>query len=149
MNILFFIAVAFLVGVCMPTQAGLNVQLTGIFTRHPLITAFFSFLVGSATLLAISLALRLPFPEPSGISQTSWWHWVGGCLGAFIVAGSIFAGARLGATTLIVLNLSGMLATSVLLDHFGLLGFPVRPATLARLTGLVFVFTGVLLVSRY
>ena len=74
------------------------------------------------------------------------WAWLGGVLGAFYVVSTIIAGPRLGAAALLALVVLGQLATSLLVDHFGWLGFPQHPLTPLRLFGALLLFGGVLLI---
>jgi transporter family-2 protein len=76
------------------------------------------------------------------------WAWLGGILGAFYVVSSVIVGPRLGTATLVALVVLGQLGTSLLVDHFGWLGFAQHPITLVRLLGAVFLFAGVVLVAR-
>jgi transporter family-2 protein len=57
-------------------------------------------------------------------------------------------GPRLGAATLLALVVLGQLGTSLVVDHFGWLGFAHHPLTLMRLCGAVLLFGGVLLITR-
>jgi transporter family-2 protein len=76
------------------------------------------------------------------------WAWFGGVLGAFYVASSIVVGPRLGAAALLALIVLGQLLASLVLDHFGWLGFPQHPLTLVRLAGAALLFGGVVLIVR-
>ena len=76
------------------------------------------------------------------------WAWLGGVLGAFYVASSVIVGPRLGAATLLALVVLGQLGTSLLVDHFGWLGFPHHPLTVVRVLGAALLFGGVLLITR-
>ena len=57
-------------------------------------------------------------------------------------------GPRLGAATLLSLIVLGQLLTSLLVDHFGWIGFPAHPLSLVRLAGAVLLFAGVVLITR-
>ena len=59
---------------------------------------------------------------------------------------TIIAGPRLGAAALLALVVLGQLATSLLVDHFGWLGFPQHPLTPLRLLGALLLFGGMLLI---
>lgn len=132
-------------GICVPTQAGINVQL-GAWTRSPVHAATISFAVGTLALIAYSLFARIPLPEFSLASSQPWWVWTGGALGAFFVTATIYIAPRLGATTMLAWLLAGQFSASLLLDHFGWLGFNVQPISLTRICGIVLVAAGVLLI---
>jgi transporter family-2 protein len=69
-------------------------------------------------------------------------------MGALYVASSIILGPRLGAAALLALVVLGQLVTSLVLDHFGWLGFAQHPLSVTRTLGAVFLFCGVLLIVR-
>jgi transporter family-2 protein len=53
---------------------------------------------------------------------------------------------RLGAATVLALIVVGQMLGALAFDHFGLLGLPQHPASLARLAGAAFLLFGVVLV---
>src|SRR5919108_3997232 len=75
-----------------------------------------------------------------------WWVWIGGILGAFYVLGSIVTAPKLGAATLVALILAGQAIASLLVDHYGWVGFEGHPITLVRVAGVVLLAGGVALV---
>ena len=141
------ILVAILVGVVLPVQAGVNAQLR-IGVGHPLLAAFVSFAVGTLALLGLNLALRVPLPSGDAVARLSWWHWIGGLLGAAYIYLAILLAPRLGAATLVAAIVSGQMVASLLLDHFGWVGYPQQPLTPARAVGALLVIGGVLLIQR-
>jgi transporter family-2 protein len=148
MHTLFFLVVAVAAGCCIPVQAGINAQLSE-WTRHPALAALISFAVGTVGLLAYAAALRIPWPALATVGQTQWWHWVGGFLGAFLVAMSIYLVPKLGAATMIAGIVAGQMLCSLVLDHFGWVGYDVRPAGLMRLLGALLLVAGVVLIRKY
>src|SRR5215510_9721429 len=97
--------------------------------------ALVSFLVGTAGLLVIVFATRTSLPSRETFAAVPMWAWFGGLFGAFYVAISTIVATQLGATSLLVLTLLGQLGLALLVDHFGWLGLPEHPITLARLAG--------------
>ncbi|MGH9647341.1 MAG: DMT family transporter, partial [Bryobacteraceae bacterium] len=53
---------------------------------------------------------------------------------------------RLGAATVIALIVAGQMIGSLAFDHFGLLGVPVHPANMVRLTGAALLVAGAILI---
>lgn len=141
------ILLAVLVGIVLPVQAGVNAQLR-IGVGHPMLAAFISFAVGTVALLGLNLLLRTPLPSSETVGRIAWWHWIGGLLGATYIYLAIVLAPRLGAATLVASIVTGQMITSLLLDHFGLLGYPQQPLTPARFVGALFVVGGVLLIQR-
>lgn len=141
----FLAFLALFAGICIPTQAGINSQLS-LWTRSPVIAATISFAVGTAVLVIYIILLRLPLPEFASASGQSWWIWTGGALGAFFVATSIYLAPRLGATTMLAWFLVGQFSASLLLDHYGLLGFAQQTISLTRVLGIILIAAGALLI---
>lgn len=135
-------------GAMLPIQAGINAELArGI--GGPTRAAFVSFLVGTIALAAVALVATRGFPSVERLSSLPWWAWVGGLLGAFYVFGAIVAAPRLGAVLLIAAVVAGQAAASVVVDHFGWVGFAEHPVTPGRVAGVVLVAAGVLLVRAF
>jgi transporter family-2 protein len=136
---------ALFAGICIPTQAGINSQLS-VWTRSSVMAATISFAVGTLVLILYAVLVRLPFPQFSTFSEQPWWIWSGGALGAFFVATSIYLAPRLGATTMLAWFLAGQFSASLLLDHYGWLGFAQQPITSVRILGIILVAAGALLI---
>ena len=134
-------------GVLLPVQAGVNAQLRSAL-GSPIAAALVSFVIGTVGLVALVLLLRSPFPWRSAWATSSWWQWSGGLLGAVYVVATIVLAPRLGAATLVAAVVAGQMLTSVLLDQYGLVGFPVHPLSALRLLGAGLVIGGVILIQR-
>ena len=144
---IFFLLLALAAGVLLPVQAGLNAQLRSAL-GSPIAAALVSFLVGTAGLATIALLLRTPLPLGRAWAATSPWQWSGGLIGAVYVLAAIVLAPRLGAATLIAAVVAGQMITSLVLDQYGLVGFPVHSMTLVRLLGAVLVIAGVILIQH-
>jgi len=143
-----YLLVCLLAGALMPLQAGVNAQLAR-WVGHPVSASLVSFAVGTLALLAYGAALRPGLPAPTTLAAAPWWVWVGGLLGAvFVTAAAAFA-PRLGAATFISITIAGQVLVSILLDHFGAVGFSARPLTPLRLLGALLLVAGVLLVRKF
>ena len=77
---------------------------------------------------------------------TPWSLYVGGFCGFFIILSLASAFPRIGGALAIALVVLGQAAAALAIDHFGLLGMPQEPATLARVAGLLLVGGGVVLI---
>ena len=138
----------FLAGMLAPTQAGINSTLS----RHlgsNFAAALVSFSVGTLSLAAYILVFRLQMPLVRALSQGPWWMWLGGLCGAFLVTVTILAAPRLGATTMIGFLLAGQMIASLVLDHFGLLGYAQHAINLWRVLGVVLLASGVMLIKTF
>jgi bacterial/archaeal transporter family-2 protein len=138
-----YLLFALAAGAMLPIQFGINAQLA-TWVGGSFRAAFVSFAVGTAALLLAVLATTRGWPERAG--DAPWWVWTGGLLGAFYVLGSIVTAPKLGAATLVALILAGQAIASVLVDHFGWVGFEEEPITLLRVVGILLLAGGVLLV---
>ena len=92
--------------------------------------------------------MRVPFPLGMAWSRGLWWHWSGGLLGAAYIVGTIVLAPRLGAATLIAALVAGQMIASLLVDHYGWVGFAEHPISPLRLAGAVLIVAGVVLVRR-
>lgn len=143
---LILVFVAFLIGVMLPVQAGVNAQLrTGL--GHPLLAAFASFAVGTVALGLVALVARARF-SGGPLASIPWYQWTGGLLGAFYIAAAVVLAPRLGAASLIATVVAGQMLASLVLDARGWAGFAQQPLTLSRLCGGLLVMAGVLLINR-
>ena len=65
-ELILYIVFAFLAGFCLPTQAGINAQLT-IYSHSSVMSATISFAAGTIGLVAYVLAFRIPWPPASTV----------------------------------------------------------------------------------
>jgi len=138
-----YLIFALFAGAMLPIQFGINAQLAH-WVGGPVRAAFVSFVVGALALLFAVLLTARGWPDRAG--DAPWWVWTGGLLGAFYVLGSIVTAPKLGAATLVAMILAGQAIASLLVDHFGWVGFEEQPITLLRVLGVLLLAGGVALV---
>jgi transporter family-2 protein len=143
-----YLAFAFAAGAMLPIQFGINAQLAH-WIESPVRAALVSFVVGGLALGIVTLALYRHLPPAAKLGAAPWWVWLGGLFGAFYVLGSVVAAPRLGAVTLVALILAGQAASSLLVDHFGWVGFEEQPISVGRIAGLILLAVGVALVRVF
>lgn len=141
------ILVAILVGLVLPIQAGVNAQLR-THLGHPLTTAFASFLVGTVALGVLLAIMRVPLPTVRETVQAPPLQWIGGLLGALYIAAAVVLAPKLGAATMIAAIVGGQMLASLVLDHFGWVGFTEHAITPGRLLGAGLVILGVRLIQQ-
>jgi bacterial/archaeal transporter family-2 protein len=144
---LVFSALALSIGIAFAVQTSINATLArGI--GSPVLATLISFGVGFAALMALSVATgQFQHVSGAGIRALPVWVWLsGGLLGASIVFGSVFLVPKIGVAALAAFVIAGQLAAAAVIDHFGLFGVPVHEIGLLRVTGLVMLFAGALLV---
>jgi len=147
MNLL-LLAAAFATGALIALQPGINAGLARVLPS-PFQASLISFTTGTLALLAICATRGLSYPRPSALAGLPWWQVVGGgCIGALYVTLALSVAPRLGATLFLAAVLAGQMASSILVDQRGWLGFPREAAGLPKLAGAVLVLAGVLLIAR-
>ncbi len=144
---IFFLLLALAAGVLLPVQAGLNAQLRSAL-GSPVAAALISFVVGTAGLATVAVLMRTPLPLGRAWAATGLWQWAGGLIGAAYVLAAVVLAPRLGAATLIAAVVAGQMLSSLVLDQYGLVGFPVHSLTPVRLIGAALVIAGVILIQR-
>ncbi len=145
---LFLILLALVAGACAPTQAGVNSQLR-LVTKDPVLASLISFAVGTLALLAYSLVARIPWPAAKSFLVLPWWMWTGGFLGAFLVLVSVILAPKLGAATMLGFMVAGQMIASIVLDHYGWIGYEHHPTTLWRLLGASLLVVGVVIIKKF
>jgi len=147
-NNYFFIILAVLAGMMMPTQAAVNNKLAGA-VGSPILAAFISFFVGTIALFLYIAVSGIPFGNLFSAKDASIVAWTGGLLGAFFVAATVTLVPRLGVALTFSLLIAGQMLVTLVIDHFGLLGVPVKEANLPRLLGVSLIMIGVILIRKF
>ena len=147
-NTYFFILLALAAGAMMPTQAATNNKMAMV-VDSPILSAFISFVVGTVALFAYVLISGVPLGNLSAAKEAPALAWIGGLLGAFFVASAVTLVPRLGVAMTFSLIIAGQMLVTLVIDHFGLLGVPVKEVSLPRIGGILLITAGVVLIRRY
>ncbi len=134
-------------GAALPIQVSINTNLA----RHgngAIWAAMISFGVGTLGLAAVVASQQALIPDRAAIAAAPWWAWIGGLIGAFYVAASIWVSPRIGAALLFALVVAGQMTMSTTIDHFGAIGMPVEPFAWTKAAGIALIVAGVVLVQR-
>lgn len=142
-----YILFAFLVGLAITVQAGVNANLRQAMAS-PILAAAISFGSGLIALILLFFASGSSAPSLEAIKQVSWWKWTGGVMGAVYMITVIVSVPKIGTANLVSLSVAGQLVAAIILDHYGLMGFTLHPANGWRLLGVMLIITGVLLVVK-
>jgi transporter family-2 protein len=78
-----------------------------------------------------------------------WWAWLGGILGGCVVLAQFVVARKIGAAPFLGLLVTAGVVTSIVLDHFGWVGFEPHPASLWRILGGCLMVIGVALVAYF
>jgi transporter family-2 protein len=146
--ILLYLVFGLVAGAMLPFQFGINAQLAH-WLGSPVRATLANFVVGTLALLAATLLFARGWPGSERLTGAPWWVWLGGLLGAFYVLGGVVTAPKLGAATLVAVILAGQAVASLLVDHFGWVGFKENPVTPGRLAGMGLVAAGVALVRIF
>jgi bacterial/archaeal transporter family-2 protein len=139
---------ALVAGALITFQTGSNARLKEAL-GHPLPSVIVNYIVGIFCVGIYSAASRIPIPGIAQAGTAPWWAWIGGLFGAIYGVAAVFLAHPLGAATLTALVVTGQLVCSVVLDHFGWIGFDVHPAGWGRITGCALMVTGLLLIAKF
>jgi transporter family-2 protein len=137
---------AIVVGAGLTLQVGMNGTI-GTAIGSPLLASVANFVIGTVALGAVALASGVRV-APGSAAAVPAGAWLGGLFGAAYVAAVTVLGPRLGAVALLALVLLGQMAAALVVDHFGIVGFPEHGVTPSRLVGIVLLVAGVVLVAR-
>jgi len=135
------------IGLLQPVQAAMNAEFRR-HAAHPFQAGMLNMYVGAAAITLVLLAVRVPPPSLSAFAAAPKWALCGGLIGASLVTVMLIAAPRLGAALLVAVFIVGQVASSVTIDHLGLLGMPRRSIDWTRGLGLLLLVAGVLLVER-
>jgi transporter family-2 protein len=106
------------------------------------------------TVISISVLLLLIalWPNTANLKQfpglSEWYLYAGGVLGIVILAAPIFLIPRIGATSTLTALVLGQLVLALVIDHFGLFSLPKVEVNAIRITGLVLLVAGALLIKQ-
>jgi len=129
----------------LTVQTGSNARLKEAF-GEALPAVIVSSSLGVILLIAVTLSARTPWPSLSSLAGGPWWGWLGG---AVYAVATVLLARELGAAPLTALVVTGQLVCSVVLDHFGWVGFTEHTAGLGRIAGCVLMVGGFLLIARF
>ena len=119
------------------------------FVESPVLSAFISFLVGTAALFLYILASGVSLGNLASAREAPAVAWIGGLLGAFFVAVSVMLLPKLGVAMTFSLIIAGQMLITLVIDHFGLLGVPVKEISIPRIVGVFLIASGVVLIRRF
>ena len=143
-QLLWLLPLAMGVGIALTFQTAINTQLRD-YVQTPLQAALFSFLIGTILLSFLVFVENSAKPNFSNFITMPWYLWLGGCLGVYAISMSLFTAPKLGLLTLSGLIIFGQIMTSMIFDHFGLLGIDKTAINWQRFFGGIVIFIGVLL----
>ncbi|WP_428375649.1 DMT family transporter [Lichenicoccus sp.] len=137
-----------LAGVLNAIHSGTNAQLTNSMGRPWWAAAFVCLVAGIAILPGVLIS-RETLPSMASIAGTPWWAWLGTVIAAVPVITTLLFAGRLGGAAFNGLVVTSTIVTSILLDHYGLLGFKTHLVNIWRIVGAVTMIAGLTLVCVF
>src|ERR1019366_6889284 len=139
-------------GILNSIQAGCNATVQKSL-QHPIVSSLVSFVTGIAALL-VALAIyaavtKAPLPGSQQWSAVPWWGWVGGTLGAIYILVMVLTAEKVGSGIFVGLTITASILASLVIDHYGLLGFQRHTAGPGRLIGGALMVAGMLLIGKF
>lgn len=137
-----YLIIALAAGVALATQSAINTQLAKAMSGEAVIATFISFAVGTIVLFFIAWVKTDLWGNLSTIPSQPWWKLIGGILGAVVVFTTVLLAPKLGITAMLFFIIVGQLITAATIDHFGLIGMPIREVNITKFIGLIIVASG-------
>ena len=137
-----YLIIALSAGVALATQSAINTQLAKAMSGEAVIATFISFAVGTLVLFFIAWVKTDLWGNLSTVPSQPWWKLIGGVLGAVVVFTTVLLAPKLGITAMLFFIIVGQLITATTIDHFGLIGMPIREVNITKLIGLIIVAFG-------
>ena len=137
-----YLIIALAAGVALATQSAINTQLAKAMSGEAVIATFISFAVGTIVLFFIAWVKTDLWGNLSAIPSQPWWKLIGGVLGAIVVFTTVLLAPKLGITAMLFFIIVGQLITATTIDHFGLIGMPIREVNITKFIGLIIVAFG-------
>jgi transporter family-2 protein len=136
-------------GSANPIQAGASSQLNkGL--ASPIWSAAFVYASGLTAILLIQVIVRQAWPgHRLATVDVPWWAWMGGVLSIASTLSGLTLAQKMGSGLFTGLSLTASLSASVLLDHFGLMGFTSHPLSPFRLIGAGLMIAGIWLIAKF
>lgn len=135
-------------GAANPAQSGSNSQLQKLL-QNPLWVGVWVYVSGLLGVLVLIAITRKGWPGSEQLAQVPWWAWIGGLLSIASTLSGLAYAQKMGSGVFTGLSVTASLITSLALDHFGLLGFKVHPATPMRIAGSALMVVGLWLVAKF
>ena len=137
---------ALLAGGMIAMQAPINAEVASRL-GHPLSAALWSFSVGTAILAVVVLLFARGSTNFGALQSMPLYMLIGGgLLGAIYVLVNLILAPKIGIAAVMALGIAGQLTAALLLDRFGLFDLVQRELSVGRVSGVLLVLAGALMV---
>lgn len=137
-----FIVIAFGAGIALAVQAAINSQLSVAVANQPLLAAAISFSTGAITLLLLCWWKADLIGALQHLPKQPFWKFLGGPLGALAVFTTVFLAPKIGVSNMLFFIIIGQLVAALIIDHFGLMGMPIRAVNGWKIFGFMVILLG-------
>lgn len=138
------IFLAILIGVLLSFMVLTNGSLAGYLGNYP--STVINHAIGLSLVLLIFFFKKIKIKTLAG---APFYIYLGGAVGVFTVLFTNLSFTHLGISSTLALSLLGQSITSIIIDHFGLLGMPKIKFNIKKSIGISFVGVGIFLMSRF
>jgi transporter family-2 protein len=143
-----FILIAIIAGAFNPAQSGANAELNKQF-GHTLPATIMVYGSALVSLLLLQLIFRQSLPAHGRLVDIPWWAWLGGFISLAPTIAGLTLAQKMGSGVFTGLTVTTGVVISILFDHFALMGFKHRPASLPRIVGAALMIGGLWLVAKF
>ena len=132
--------------------AGSFIPLVGILNGRagrvlgdPLFACVLVFFVGLVLALAVTAFTGRGIPAFQSYGQLKGIEYFAGFVVAFYVLSATVLAGKIGVANFILMAVTGQIMSSMIIDHFGLFGAPIRPINLLQALGAVMLLVGLII----
>ncbi|MCU5746893.1 DMT family transporter [Staphylococcus sp. SQ8-PEA] len=143
--------IGFIFGFGPPLQTTINSTL-GQAIHSSFFASLISFTVGTITLFILTLIFHRRLKVDAHHDQLGPLkplYFIGGILGVIFVTMNIILMPYLGAAVTTIIGMLGQMLMGVIIDHFGLLGTAPNKVTLRKVTGIIAIIVGIMLLRLF
>ncbi|MEN3090095.1 MAG: DMT family transporter [Staphylococcus pseudoxylosus] len=146
-----WLIIGFIFGFCPPIQTAINSAL-GQQLHSSIMASLVSFTVGTIVLFILTLIFNkslkvATFNNKQGKLKPI--YFIGGILGVIFVTTNIILMPHLGAALTTIIVMLGQMLMGIIIDHFGLLGTNVNKVTTRKVSGIIAIMIGIILLRLF
>ena len=147
MDKLIWIILTLIAGCFLPLQGSMNSRLAKA-GENPVYASMISFTVGVIALI-FYIFLTSQNISWKGLKEAPSYSWLGGSLGAFYVTVIVLAFPKIGPGLTFGLVVAGQLLTSMIMEHYQIMGTPHQPISIGRVAGMAMIVGGVVIMKKF
>lgn len=95
------------------------------------------------------LIFRQPVLDHGRLLDIPWWAWLGGLISLAPTIAGLTLAQKMGSAVFTGVTVTAAVVTSIVFDHFALMGFKHHPASVLRIAGAALMVAGLWLVATF